>query len=216
MQRLGYTEVPADVMDTLTHNAGVVVKTFDPDDPKTGAEMKDDGDILFATTGDETISIVPRTADLGEGINNMPPKTKQLLDIQGYDITYGGECLNLKKDTTAMFIGSADVDDTNEKYTKITPSVEVKEDTFSEIWKITNYGDDNWIALHIYDLFSTGGLTLAVREGKGSNSFELTAMSDITDLSKVPVEIYIGKKTETGGKTDGETGGETGGKTQEA
>lgn len=203
MQRLGYTEVPVDVMDTLTHNAGVVVKTFDPDNPKTGAKMKADGDILFATTGDETINIVARTEDLGEGINNMPQNTKQLLDIKGYDITYGGECLNLKKDTTAMFIGSADVDDTNEKYTKITPSVEVKKDTFNEIWKITNYGDDNWIALHIYDLFSTGGLTLAVREGKGSNSFELTAMSDITDLSKVPVEIFIGKKAEETTETQG-------------
>lgn len=65
-----FTVIPEDTFSEIQTEAGVVLKTFDPSNPVA----PDDADIVCATTGGITVSMVPTFSDMGEDVDNCPTK----------------------------------------------------------------------------------------------------------------------------------------------
>ncbi len=62
-----FTKIPIDTFKQLTVNAGVLLKTFDPADPKLT-----DSNILGATSGGVNVSITRTYEDYGSDIDGCP------------------------------------------------------------------------------------------------------------------------------------------------
>ena len=88
-----YTQVRPDTFKTLQMNAGILVSSFNPD---TG----EIGDILGATTGGLQFQSNPTYVDFGENVDNVPPNTKQLKQIQYFDPAIAGTFLTVTASAT--------------------------------------------------------------------------------------------------------------------
>lgn len=198
MNQYPFTQVPADVFETLAKNAGVTLTNFNPETPQTGETLR--ALILWATDGGVTLSCVPRTIDNGEGIDNMPTNTKELLEIDGYDVTYSGTARTLKSSHIASLMGAADVETEgtgNAAYNVITPRMVVENADFKTLWHLVDYGNGGWIAVKIDNAFSTGGFSFKTEnKGKASADFTYTGFTSIADISKVPMTVYVKEGTE--------------------
>ena len=86
-----FTVIPQDTFEGLQLDAGVLLKTFDPE---TGAAPKDE-DIICATTGGINPSCVPTYSDFAEDVDNAPTNIKY-------------KCLKLKDVLQRAIIGAND------------------------------------------------------------------------------------------------------------
>ena len=179
-----FTKIPANTFETLTVNAGIILKHFDT---STGEVV--DSDILGATSGGISFSAVPSFKDWGEDIDNCPKNSKELKKLEDWEITLSGSFASCGDDTMKTLLAAAD------KTTKIDLRKDLAgTDFLDELWLVADYGDTdgNFIAIKLINALSTGGLTLqtADRE-KGKFNFTFMAHYSLADQDKVPCEVYV-------------------------
>ena len=200
MQNLTYTELPADVAEYLAVNAGVVLKEFDPTDPKTGDNLK--ADILYATTGGVNFSCVPEFTDWAEDIDNAPKNTKEFKHLEGWTATMSGTALTYNADTISSMVGVADVTTAN-GITKISPRAVIQSQDYKDLWYVTDW-NGGFIAMRLIDALSDGGFThQSTDNGKGQASFSYTGHKTAADLDRPPMEFYLKAGAYDGEKTQG-------------
>ena len=183
-----YTQIPVNTFQQLQMNAGYFAKNFNPAD---GAVEQDD--ILGATSGGANITVTPSYVDLGEDIDNCPKNTKELKQLESWEIKGSGTLVTMSPEIARMFVGAADIDET-----KITPRMTLSQSDFADIWLIGDYSDKNgaqnggFIAIHLINALSTGGFQIQTTDkAKGQFAFEFTAHQSIATPDVVPVEIYV-------------------------
>ena len=181
-----YTQVPANTFETLQMNAGILTDSFVPG---TGVL----GNILGATTGGISFNSNPTFEDFGEDIDNVPNNTMQLKRVTGYDPTLSGTFLTVSTSLAKMLIGAASVDTT-----KVTPSHDLSESDFDDVWLVADYSDKNtgttagFVAIHLMNALNTSGFQLqTTKNGKGQFAFEFHGHYDIEDIDTVPFEVYV-------------------------
>lgn len=186
-----YTQIPVNTFQQLQMNAGYFAKNFDPAD---GAVEQDD--ILGATSGGANITVTPSYVDLGEDIDNCPKNTKELKQLESWEIKGSGTLVTMNPEIARMFVGAADIDESDE--TKITPRMTLSQSDFADLWLIGDYSDKNgaqnggFIAIHLINALSTGGFQIQTTDkAKGQFAFEFTAHQSIATPDVVPVEIYV-------------------------
>lgn len=186
-----YTQIPVNTFQQLQMNAGYFAKKFNPAD----GEVEQD-DILGATSGGANITVTPSYVDLGEDIDNCPKNTKELKQLESWEIKGSGTLVTMNPEIARMFVGAADIDKSDA--TKITPRMTLSQSDFADLWLIGDYSDKNgaqnggFIAIHLINALSTGGFQIQTTDkAKGQFAFEFTAHQSISTPDVAPVEIYV-------------------------
>ena len=187
-----FTQIPANTFKELQLNAGILASNFTP---ATGTVEADA--ILGATSGGVTFSAKPTFIDLGDGIDNCPPNTKELKKLKSWDeININGTYLTVNTARAKSLLAAADIDSSDA--TKVTPRNDVALTDFEDIWWIGDYSDKNgatnggFMAIHMMNALSTGGFKLQSGDkAKGQFAFDYTAHYSMEAPDTVPFELYI-------------------------
>lgn len=185
-----FTTIPADTYKQLQMNAGIMVTGFNPED---GTYTK----ILAASTGGFSFASNPTYSDFGEDIDNVPANTYQLKRIDSYDPTGSGTFLTLTQDNAKEVIGAADVD--AEDATHFIPRGELTDEDFlDDITIVGDYsdvttGDDaGYLAVTILHALNTAGFQwTSAKNAKGQFAVEYHGHYDLSNIDKVPFELYV-------------------------
>lgn len=192
-----FTVIPQDTFEGLQLDAGVLLKTFDPE---TGAAPKDE-DIICATTGGINPSCVPTYSDFAEDVDNAPVNLMEFKNLDGWECKLGFTSLGTSAESIRLALGAADIDAATGK---IIPRRRVKLTDFSDIWWVGDRADGGCVAICLENALSTGGFSLqTTKNGKGQVSMELTGHVSIKDQEKVPMEFYSMDPVESGGGMEG-------------
>lgn len=183
-----FTQIPPNTFQELQLNAGYFATEFDP-----SAGSVDMKNIIGATSGGATITATPSYTDLGEDIDNCPKNTKELKQLDGWEIKSSGTFVTISPAVTKMLLGAADVD-----AEKVAPRSVLAQSDFQDLWWVGDYSDKNgsanggFIAIHLMNALSTGGFQIkSTDKSKGQFSFEFTAHISIATPNVVPIEIYV-------------------------
>lgn len=192
-----YTKIPADTFKKIQLNAGILCKSFD-----TSTASVEDSNIIAATSGGVSFTATPSFTDFGEDIDNCPKNTKELKQLDTWEVTISGTAVTMDTAAAKSFIGLADVSGT-----KVTPRNSVASSDFADLWWVGDYSDVNadvssgkagFIAVHMINALSTGGFQLQTADKeKGTFSFEYTAHYSISAQDTVPFEVYVSAGTST-------------------
>lgn len=188
-----YTKVPVDTFKELVFNAGIIV-TGDGFDPDTGEVTE--ANIACATSGGMTFASNPTYRNEGEGMDNVPENTYQLMRLSYFDPVISGTALTTTPALAKRHIGAADIDPQNAAH--IVPRTSLTADDFTNIWFVADYSDQNtgtdagFVAIHIMHALNTSGFQLQTgKDEKGQFPFEYHGHYDLTDMDAVPFEIYV-------------------------
>ena len=128
-----FTKIPSNTFQQLQMNAGILLKNFDV---STGSF--EESDMLGATSGGVSFATSPSFVDMGEDIDNCPKNTKELKQLDQYDVKMGGTFVSAGTATAKMLTGAADVDGN-----KITPRQYLEAEDFADIWWVGDYTNVN-------------------------------------------------------------------------
>lgn len=178
-----YTKIPENTFKTIQRNAGVLASKFDTE----SGELLD-ADILGATSGGIKFAATPSFTDYAEDIDNAPKNMKEFKIQEDIEVKISGDFASASTELLARLAGAADVQETG----KVVPRNDLKDTDFKDLWFIGDYGEEQFIAIHMLNTLNTGGFQLQTTDKeKGKFAFEFTAHYSITDQDKVPYEIYI-------------------------
>ena len=183
-----YTKIPADTFDQIQMDAGVLLSTFDPNDPEVT-----DAAIIAVTTGGINATCVPTYSDLAEDIDNCPNNTKELKHLDGWECKMSFTALNFNAGKFKMWLGAADMTaKTTTTAAKVTPRNSLEQTDFSSsIWWVGDKTNGGAIAIELKNALSTGGINMqTTKNGKGQLSVELTGHYSINDMNVVPMQFY--------------------------
>lgn len=187
-----FTVIPQDTFEGLQLDAGVLLKTFDPENPVLG-----DAAIICPTTGGITATCVPTYSDMGSDVDNAPVNVKELMHLDSWVTTLAFTALSTKPEFIKLALGAADIDASNGG--KVTPRRNLSQDDFQDIWWVGDRADGGWAAVRLINALSTGGLSLkTTKSGKGQVAVTLTGHVSIDAQDVVPMEFYSGEPAEEG------------------
>ena len=183
-----YTKIPEETFKQIQLNAGVLLSDFAP-----ATASVDNSKILGATTGGTSFSATPSFTDFGEDIDNCPKNTKELKELDSWDVKMSGTFVTITASTAKMLMAAADVSDN-----KITPRNDLNDSDFADLWWVGDYSDKTgatnggYVAIHMLNGLSTGGFQLqSTDKGKGNFAFEFTGHYSISAQDTVPFEVYV-------------------------
>lgn len=183
-----FTTVATDAFQKFQLNAGILLTEFDP----TTANV-DRTKIFAATSGGTSFTAAPEFLDFGEDVDNVPANTKELKVLDSVTVTMSGTLKTADTDVAKKLMVAADVDGN-----KITPRADLVDGDFFDLWWAGDYSDKHgatnggYMAIHLINALSTGGFSLQSNDkGKADFAFEFTGHYSISDMTKVPYEIYI-------------------------
>lgn len=185
------TQLPDDVFETITKNAGIILDDFDP---VTWAV--DRKNIKGATTGGIQFKDEPTYTDYGGDIDNCPTNMMELKQLDSRVVTATGTYVSTRATELKNLAAVADYDD---DANKITPRNSLEQGDFAKaIWFVVDYGDDSAIAIRMDNVLNTSGFSLqTTNKGKGQYAFTYTAHYSMSEPDKVPYEIFIKDKKAT-------------------
>lgn len=191
-----YTKLPTDAFENIQLNAGILLSSFEP-----ATATIDTASILGATSGGINFTATPSYTDFGEDIDNCPKNTKELKHIESIEVKMSGTFITMKASTAKMLAGSADID--TKDATHIVPRADIVDSDFQDVWWVGDYstktGEKNggYCAIHMMNGLNTGGFQIqSTDKAKGQFAFEFTGHFSISDVSKVPYEVFIKAGTE--------------------
>ena len=183
-----FTQVAADAFQKLQLNAGVLLTSFDP-----SSGTLDRTKIFAATGGGVSFEATPTYMDFGDDIDNVPANTKELKQLDQFEVKMSGTAKTVDTALAKALIGAADVSGTT-----VTPRSTLSASDFTDIWWVGDYsdvttGDDaGFIAIKLINALSTGGFKIQSNDkGKGDFSFEFTGHYSLASIDTVPFVIYI-------------------------
>jgi len=182
-----FTQVRATAFEEIQMNAGIVLDDFNP---ATGVK----GNIIGVTSGGLSFNSNPEYEDFGEDMDNVPANTWQLKRVRSYDPALSGNWVTITAAEAKRMNGAGTLSGN-----KITPSHELTEADFDDIWVVGDYSDKNsgaatagFVAIHIMNALNTGGMQWqTTKDGKGQFAFDYHGHYDMTDIDTVPYEIYV-------------------------
>lgn len=182
-----FTTISQDVFDTLQLDAGVVLKTFDPANPRAPR----DEEIITATTGGISVALEPQFSDFGEDVDNCPANMKELKHLDKWNASMTFTALNMTAEAIEFSLGAADITETS-IYDKIVPRRNLSQSDFSSIWWVGDKTDGGAVAVELLNSLSTGGFSLKTSKSKkGQLSVTITGHVSINAQNVVPMAFYV-------------------------
>ncbi len=182
------TRLTADAANKIQTNAGLLLNTFDVENP---VSPKDE-DIVCDTSGDFSITCVPETQDFFEDINNAPNNTKEGKEITGWNCELSITAVSITTETLALSLGA--YEETADG--GITPRSSYKLTDFRSLYWIGDMKEENKLFVIVMDdTVSTGGLSFTSSDnGKGRLALTLTPHASMETPDKIPMAFYILEK----------------------
>ena len=179
-----FTKVSSTAFASIQTNAGMLLNSFDPADPKTPTDEQ----IICMTTGGINPSCTAEYTDFGEDIDNVPNNTKELKQLSNWTCTMSTTAYDTTPELIKLALGAADINGTN---TKIVPRRELKNSDFSDIWWVGDRLDGGWVAIRLVNALSTDGFSLTTtKNGKGQIALNIMGHVSIEAQDVVPMEFY--------------------------
>lgn len=180
-----FTVIPQDTFEGIQVEAGVILKTFNPANPTAPA----DADIVCATTGGITVSMVPTYSDMGEDVDNCPNNMKELKHLDSWEAKMSFTSIGTSPESIKLALGAADIDSNDE--THIIPRAELLQSDFGDLWWVGDRADGGLVACKLKNALATTGFSLkTTKKGKGNVSVELTGHVSIDAQEDMPMEFY--------------------------
>ena len=186
-----FTQIPTDLAQNIQINAGILLTSFTPSTPTIT-----NSNIIGATSGGINFKATPSYVDFGEDIDNCPKNTKELMQLDDWDVVLSGNFISIVAATAKKLAGAADVDGTDT--TKVVPRSELAPGDFADLWLVGDYSDKNgatnggYVAIHMINSLSTGGFQIQTGDKKkGTFAFEFKGHKSINTPTVVPFEIYV-------------------------
>ena len=181
-----FTVIPTDTFDNLQLDAGVLLNTFDPANPRAPR----DSEIITATTGGIQAKLEPTYSDFGEDVDNCPIRVKELQHLDSWLGSITFTALETSADVIKMAVGAADITEAT-VYDKVTPRRNLSQLDFQTIWWVGDKADGGAIAIELINALSTGGFDLkTTKSGKGQLSCTITGFVSMANQNVVPLNIY--------------------------
>ena len=182
-----FNKQPANLMKSMWISTGIIVDSFDPATETIGN--------ILAAISDQGVDFDPKPtfADLGSGIANMPPNTKQLKYLDYFEPHMTGTFKSFTKDAVRKLQpGSALAGN------RITPGSQLTADDFADCWLLGDYSDKHvgstagYTAIHLKNAINVLGFKVKTNnKDKADISFDFQGHYDLTDIDDVPFEIYV-------------------------
>lgn len=180
-----FTVIPQETFSEIQTEAGVILKTFNPANPTPPA----DADIVCATTGGITVSMVPTFSDLGEDVDNCPTNMKELKHLDSWEAKMSFTSIGTSPASIKLALGCADIDSNDA--THIIPRAELLQTDFADLWWVGDRADGGLVACKLKNALATSGFSLkTTKKGKGNVSVELTGHVSINAQEDMPMEFY--------------------------
>lgn len=186
-----FTQIPTDLAQNIQLNAGILLSSFTPSTPTVT-----NSNIIGATSGGVNFQATPNYVDFGEDIDNCPKNTKELKQLDSWDVKLSGSFVSAVAATVKKLIGAADIDGTDS--TKVVPRMDLASGDFADIWWVGDYSDKNgdtnggYVAIHMLNGLSTGGFQIQSSDkNKGMFAFEFTGHQSMSSQTVAPFEIYV-------------------------
>ena len=177
-----YTKVTKAQFDEMQFNAGVWVRSFDIQSPAV-----QDSDIICATSGGISLSVVPSIVDIGDGVYMMPKGTAEMLMVTGWTVEASFTSLGFGGGMIQFVLGASDSGADG-----INPRLDLQDEDFEDLWWIGDRVDGGLVAIHLLNALSDEGIDIQTeRQASGKISIHLTAHASLEDdMEQIPVEIY--------------------------
>lgn len=178
-----YTKITKSQFDEMQFNAGVLVRSFDINQPAI-----QDEDIVCATTGGFSLAVEPSYVDLGDGVYMMQPGTAEMMMLTGWSVEASFTCISMSASTIRMVLGSAQ----NSADNGIVPRMELQDADYNNLYWIGDRVDGGMVVVELINALSDEGISIQTKpKGMGEVSVHLTCHASIEeDMEAVPVEIY--------------------------
>lgn len=182
-----FTKIPLNAFENLQTDAGVLLKSFDPEQPSLS-----ENSIITATTGGITVGCVPTFSDLGEDVDNCPNGMLELMQVDSWECRFGFTALAFNAEIIKLSLGAATRDTLENGGESIIPTHNLAKTDFQELWWVGDKKDGGAVAVHLKNALSTGGFSLTTtKNGKGTLAFELKGHYSMDKQGEVPMEIYV-------------------------
>lgn len=177
-----YSKITKEQFDEMQFDAGVWVRSFNIQSPAV-----QDSDIICATSGGVSLSVVPSIVDLGDGVYMMPKGTAEMLMVTGWTVEASFTTLGFSGGMIQFVLGASDSGADG-----INPRLDLQDGDFEDLWWIGDRVDGGLVAIHLLNALSDEGIDIQTeRQASGKISVHLTAHASIEeDMEAVPVEIY--------------------------
>lgn len=177
-----YSTITKEQFDEMQFDAGVWVRSFNIQRPAV-----EDSDIICATSGGISLSVVPSIVDLGDGVYMMPKGTAEMLMVTGWTVDASFTTLGFGGGMIQFVLGASDSGADG-----INPRLDLQDGDFEDLWWIGDRVDGGLVAIHLLNTLSDEGIDIQTeRQASGKISVHLTAHASIEeDMEAVPVEIY--------------------------
>lgn len=187
-----FTTIPQDTFNDLQLDAGMLLKTFNPQSPAAPS----DADIISATTGGINITCVPTYSDFFEDVDNAPNNTKEGKHLDGWECKISTTVIGVTEDTIKLALGpctgTSGTTGASAKPAKLVPDAKVEAGDFADVWWVGDRADGGLVAVKLINALSTSGFSLqTTKNGKGQLSIELTGHVSISALTTMPMEFYV-------------------------
>lgn len=183
-----FTVIATDAFDALQVDAGVLLTNFDPADPYQTPASED---ILATTTGGINPTCAPTYSDYGEDVDNVPNNMMEFKHLDGWEAKMAFSSIKFNAANTKWALGAADTELLSNGVTKIKPRKDLQLADFADLWWVGDKANGGAYAIKLLNALSTGGLNIqSTKNGKGTNSIEVTGHVSINAQDVMPMEIY--------------------------
>lgn len=189
-----YAQIPQDIQDAISTNAGIILSDFNPKTPATADEIREN--ILFATTGGVSVTCAMTVSDYGADIDNCPKNTKEMARVDGWECRMSGTALTIKDGADAARLFGAAESTTDGDVDMVKPKHRFDVDAdFNDLWFVCPYGvSGGFVAIHLSNAINTGGFSLkSSDDGKGQYPFDFLGHTSIDNPEVVPFTFYLKK-----------------------
>lgn len=176
-----YSKITQDQFNEMQFDAGVWVRSFDITRPTISPD-----EVICATSGGISLSVVPNIVDTGSDVYMMPKETAEMLLLTGWTVDASFVSLGFSAEAIRFALGAADNDGS------INPRLELQDEDFDSLWWIGDRVDGGLVAIRILNALSDEGLGIQTEQGKaGQVTIHVAAHGSLEDdMYAIPVEIY--------------------------
>ena len=183
-----FTKVSEDAFDALQLNAGVILDSFDIENPYA---IPASAHIVATTTGGVKPSCKATYEDYGADVDNVPVNMKEFKQLTGWDCKLSFTSIKFNADNTQLSLGAADKEVLQNGVTKIKPRRDVKLSDYKDIWWVGDKADGGAYAINLKDALSTEGIDIqTTKNGKGTMAVTLTGHVSIDAQNDMPMDFY--------------------------
>lgn len=183
-----FSVISTDAFDALQLDAGVLLTSFDVENPYTTPAS---ADILATTTGGVNPTCTPTYSDFGEDVDNVPNNMKEFKHLDGWEAKMAFSSIKFNAANTKWALGAADTELLSNGVTKIKPRKDLQQTDFQDLWWVGDKANGGAYAIKLLNALSTGGLNIqSSKNGKGTNQIEVTGHVSIDAQDVMPMEIY--------------------------